>query len=194
MFACCARVVRGVFNLEMAATDDMLAIALDVRPDFCTLVPEKRSERTTEGGLEVRAGGLARARGRGAAGRGHRRQPVHRSGRRRGGSGASVGRQHRRTAHRLLLRRRAAIARIPSASFRVCRRRPGPRPIGDCGWGRATVWTTPTSGRWPALPHLEELNIGHGLVARAVMVGLDRAVCELRAAIQEGAASAQGGR
>ena len=49
--------VSGVFNLEMAATDEMLAIALGVRPDFCTLVPEKRAERTTEGGLDVSAGG-----------------------------------------------------------------------------------------------------------------------------------------
>src|ERR1700741_573614 len=50
--------VRGTFNLEMAATEEMLAIAQSVKPDFCTLVPEKRQERTTEGGLDVRAGGL----------------------------------------------------------------------------------------------------------------------------------------
>ncbi len=49
--------VRGVLNLEMAATDEMLRIALEVRPDFCTLVPEQREERTTEGGLEVKPGG-----------------------------------------------------------------------------------------------------------------------------------------
>ena len=43
--------VAGVLNLEMAATEEMLRIALAVKPDFCTLVPEKREERTTEGGL-----------------------------------------------------------------------------------------------------------------------------------------------
>ncbi len=48
--------VRGVLNLEMAATDEMLRIAREVKPDFCTLVPEKREERTTEGGLDGRAG------------------------------------------------------------------------------------------------------------------------------------------
>ncbi|MES1210180.1 MAG: pyridoxine 5'-phosphate synthase, partial [Pseudomonadota bacterium] len=42
-------------------------------------------------------------------------------------------------------------------------------------------------GAVAGLPHLEELNIGHGLVARAVLVGLDRAVVELRGAISEGA-------
>src|SRR4026209_1699636 len=42
--------VGTVLNLEMAATDEMVAIARDVKPDIVTLVPEKRQERTTEGG------------------------------------------------------------------------------------------------------------------------------------------------
>ena len=41
------------FNLEMAATDEMVAIATRVKPEVCTLVPERREERTTEGGLDV---------------------------------------------------------------------------------------------------------------------------------------------
>jgi pyridoxine 5-phosphate synthase len=53
---------RSTFNLEMAATDEMVAIALRVRPDVCTLVPERREERTTEGGLDVLAGGAGLAR------------------------------------------------------------------------------------------------------------------------------------
>lgn len=48
-------------NLEMAATDEMIAIALRVRPEVVTLVPERREERTTEGGLDVIAGGEALA-------------------------------------------------------------------------------------------------------------------------------------
>ncbi len=50
------------FNLEMAATDEMVAIATRVGPDVVTLVPERREERTTEGGLDVLAGGDALAR------------------------------------------------------------------------------------------------------------------------------------
>ncbi|MFT6267700.1 MAG: pyridoxine 5-phosphate synthase [Alphaproteobacteria bacterium] len=46
-------------NLEMAVTDEMLAIAAKVTPEFCCLVPEKREELTTEGGLDV-AGNLAK--------------------------------------------------------------------------------------------------------------------------------------
>jgi pyridoxine 5-phosphate synthase len=49
------------FNLEMAATNEMVAIATRVKPEVCTLVPERRQERTTEGGLDVVAGGEALA-------------------------------------------------------------------------------------------------------------------------------------
>jgi pyridoxine 5-phosphate synthase len=42
-------------NLEMAMTDEMLSIAMDVKPKFCCIVPEKRQELTTEGGLDVLA-------------------------------------------------------------------------------------------------------------------------------------------
>ncbi|MBM3335747.1 pyridoxine 5'-phosphate synthase [Candidatus Sumerlaeota bacterium] len=47
------QVVKTRLNLEMAATKEMVAIALDVKPDMATLVPEKREEITTEGGLDV---------------------------------------------------------------------------------------------------------------------------------------------
>jgi len=46
--------VKTRLNLEMAATDEMVNIAISVKPDMCTLVPEKRQELTTEGGLDVR--------------------------------------------------------------------------------------------------------------------------------------------
>jgi pyridoxine 5-phosphate synthase len=46
-------IVQTKLNLEMGATDEMQRIALDVKPDFVTLVPEKRQELTTEGGLDA---------------------------------------------------------------------------------------------------------------------------------------------
>lgn len=46
--------IKTRLNLEMAATEEMVTIAQQVRPDMCTLVPEKRLELTTEGGLDVR--------------------------------------------------------------------------------------------------------------------------------------------
>src|SRR5947209_4927013 len=45
--------VGTVLNLEMAATPEMIDIALGIEPDIVTLVPEKREERTTEGGLDL---------------------------------------------------------------------------------------------------------------------------------------------
>ena len=45
--------VRTHLNLEMAATDEMLNIDLEIKPDYVTLVPEKREEVTTEGGLDI---------------------------------------------------------------------------------------------------------------------------------------------
>lgn len=45
--------VRTHLNLEMAATDEMISIALDIKPDYVTLVPEKREEVTTEGGIDI---------------------------------------------------------------------------------------------------------------------------------------------
>ncbi|NJD90657.1 MAG: pyridoxine 5'-phosphate synthase [Geobacter sp.] len=48
------KTIKTRLNLEMAATDEMVAIAQRIKPDMCTLVPEKRLELTTEGGLDVR--------------------------------------------------------------------------------------------------------------------------------------------
>jgi pyridoxine 5-phosphate synthase len=49
------KTVNGTLNLEMAALQTMLELALNTRPDTCTLVPERREELTTEGGLDVNA-------------------------------------------------------------------------------------------------------------------------------------------
>jgi pyridoxine 5-phosphate synthase len=49
------KVVQGTYNLEMALSDDIIAVAKKLRPDQITLVPEKREEVTTEGGLDVAA-------------------------------------------------------------------------------------------------------------------------------------------
>ena len=47
------KTVKTKLNLEMAATEEMVKIALRIKPDLCSLVPEKREELTTEGGLDV---------------------------------------------------------------------------------------------------------------------------------------------
>ena len=49
------QILQTPMNLEMALTDEMLRIAEEIKPDFCCLVPEKREELTTEGGLDVKS-------------------------------------------------------------------------------------------------------------------------------------------
>jgi pyridoxine 5-phosphate synthase len=178
--------VQGVFNLEMAATEEMLAIALATKPDFCTLVPEKRQEQTTEGGLEVRSGGSLEAAVRRLL---------------EGGIAVSlfidpdpavVEASHALGAGTVELHTgdyARARARSPEAAKQLHRLHMAARAAGDRGLrlGAGHGLDYSNVGPVAALPHLEELNIGHGLIARAVMLGMGPAVAELRAAIAAGA-------
>ncbi|MEO8212828.1 MAG: pyridoxine 5'-phosphate synthase [Myxococcales bacterium] len=179
--------VRGVFNLEMAATEEMLGIAREVRPDFCTLVPEKRAERTTEGGLNVGGdGGLLGQVIEGLRGAGIAvslfidpdAEAVARSQK----LGATTVELH--TGYYC-----DAAPRSPDAARQLARLEAAARAAGNLGLrlGAGHGLDYSNVGPVASLPHLEELNIGHGLVARAVMVGLERAVSELRVAIGESA-------
>jgi pyridoxine 5-phosphate synthase len=180
--------VRGVFNLEMAATPEMVKIALEVRPDFCTLVPERRQERTTEGGLDVRG----------------RRAEVEAVARQL--TGAGIGVSFFVDPDPAVVQASAALGATtielhtgdychapPSSSEarnQLGRLAVAGRAVADAGMRLAAGHGLDQSNVGPvaALPNLEELNIGHGLIARAVLVGLERAVADLRAAIASGAA------
>jgi pyridoxine 5-phosphate synthase len=179
--------VRGVFNLEMAATAEMVKVALEVRPDFCTLVPERRQERTTEGGLDVRG----------------RRSEVEAVARQL--TGAGIGVSFFVDPDPEVVQASAAIGATtielhtgdycqapPSSSearTQLGRLAVAGRAVVDAGMRLAAGHGLDQSNVGPvaALPNLEELNIGHGLIARAVLVGLERAVADLRAAIAAGA-------
>jgi pyridoxine 5-phosphate synthase len=174
--------VRGMLNLEMAATDEMLRIAREVKPDFCTLVPEKREERTTEGGLSVGPGGqvekVARALAESGIGVSLFIDPeprvVEASAR------LGVGTVELHTGDYCL-----APARGPDASKQLQRLELAAREAGDAGLRLGAGHGLDYANLAPvvALRGLEELNIGHGLVARAVLVGMRAAVEELRAVI-----------
>jgi pyridoxine 5-phosphate synthase len=178
--------VRGVLNLEMAATDEMLRIAREVKPDFCTLVPEKREERTTEGGLAVGPGGQVEKVSRALAEAGMgvslfidpEPRVVEASAR------LGVGTVELHTGDYCL-----APARSAAAAKELQRLELAARAAADAGLklgaGHGLDYTN--LGPVVALAGLEELNIGHGLVARAVMVGMHAAVDELRAVIARGA-------
>ena len=105
-------------NLEMAATDEMLAIALRHRPHAACIVPEKREEVTTEGGLDAaRQHNHLAPMIRELVGGEHSRVAVHRARPAPDRSGAQPRRAGRRTAHRALLRvdgRRAGRRAAPN--------------------------------------------------------------------------------
>ena len=84
------QVLKTRLNLEMANAPEIIAIALEIKPDIVCLVPERRAEVTTEGGLDVAnhwpaLGRDAQAHER----RGHRSEPFHRAGRGANGGGGA---------------------------------------------------------------------------------------------------------
>jgi pyridoxine 5-phosphate synthase len=172
-----AAAVTTVFNLEIACTEEMIALAERLRPFQVTLVPERREEVTTEGGLDV-AGGAARlepalARMRAAGIRTSLFIAADRdSVTRTHDLGADAVEFHTgRYAH-------GAGDPAPLAALRDCSTFGASLGLAiHAGHGL----TTSNVGPVAAIPEIEELNIGHHVISRAVFVGLDAAVRELRA-------------
>lgn len=182
------RTVKTMLNLEMAATEEMLRIALQIRPDLVTLVPERREERTTEGGLDVRAqlDHVRSVRERldasgiptslfidpeedqvlAAIETGCAMIELHT------GDYAEETRRGHETHELERLARAAAYAHATKPELKVA-----------AGHGLTARNVVPLVAR---LPQLVELNIGHALIADAILVGLDRAVGRFLRAIEEG--------
>jgi pyridoxine 5-phosphate synthase len=170
-------------NLEMAVTAEMLRIAAEVRPADCCLVPERRAELTTEGGLDVLAQPEAlRAAVTELAGAGVRvalfidpdRAQIEAAAR----TGAPVVELHTGAY---------AEASGGAAATEVERLRAAARlgaSLGlevHAGHGLNYHNVQPVA----ALPELTELNIGHALIAHALFVGLPAAVREMKALMAE---------
>jgi pyridoxine 5-phosphate synthase len=183
--------VTTYLNIEMAATEEMTKIALEVRPDAVTLVAENPNEITTEGGLDVRANlSLVRA-------------AVHRL--REGGiitslfidpdpqqieAAREVGAQQielctseysdatigARAAHNEGAMRAAhELRRLREAATLAMQY--GLRAAAGHGLTYRNV------GAVAVIEEITEFNIGHNIIARAIFTGLERAVSEMRAAI-----------
>jgi len=178
------RRIKTRLNLEMANAPEIVALALRLRPDIVCIVPERRQEVTTEGGLDAagqeaalretrrrmnEAGidvslfiGPEAAQVEAAARLGAQFIELH--------TGAYAGRldsaprnqaELDRLAHAAGLARRLGV-RVNAGHGLNCRNVPGLH----------------------AVPHLEELNIGHSIVSRAVFVGLESAVKEMLKAME----------
>ena len=179
-------------NLEMAATEAMLAIAQKHRPHAACLVPERRQELTTEGGLDI-AGAPAHLRDFVAAlkSAGIRASlfidPDERQLRAAREIGAPVVELHtgaycdaEGAARERELRRIEAAAALADGLGLECH--------AGHGLGFETV------GAIAAIPTIVELNIGHFLVGEAIFSGLDSAVKRMRASMNKARADSQGAR
>ena len=178
--ALCER-TRTRINLEMAVTDEMIGIALRHRPADVCLVPEKREELTTEGGLDVTANREAVAAAvqrlsdagirvslfidpdaaqlQAAAAVSAPVVELH-----TGTYAEAVGDAQQSELERL----RAACVRGHELGLQI-----------NAGHGLHLDNVGPIA----RLPHMTELNIGHSIVARAIFVGLEKAVREMKQAI-----------
>ena len=170
-------------NLEMAATDEMVAIALRHRPHAACIVPEKREERTTEGGLDV-AGQVERLRPMVArlTGAGIRVsmfiEPDPRQLDASRAIGAPVVELHTGAyCDQEGAARDAELARIVTAAGHAA-------AIGlECHAGHGLSFDTvkPIA----AIASIRELNIGHFLVGEAIFVGFEASIRHMRALMDE---------
>ncbi|MCI0467112.1 MAG: pyridoxine 5'-phosphate synthase [Beijerinckiaceae bacterium] len=175
-------------NFEMAATEQMLDIALKIKPHAVCLVPEKRTERTTEGGLDV------------LGGREHLRPfnaELTRAGIRvslfiepaieaidaAAAIGAPVVELHTGAWCNALALGEEELARREFMRLAAAAACAGERGI-ECHAGHGLDFAT--AREIACLPQVTELNIGHFLIGEAIFIGLRAAITKMRAAMDEG--------
>lgn len=182
------REISKPLNFEMAATDEMVAIALHTRPHASCLVPEKRSERTTEGGLDVEGG--------------HDRLKIITDELKRAGVrvslfiepsldaldasrsiGAPVVELHTGAWCDAIAHGQTEKANHEFGRIRVAAARAAELGI-ECHAGHGLDYET--ARKIAGLPQIVELNIGHFLVGESIFVGMPEAIRRMRAAMDEG--------
>ncbi|WP_432822739.1 pyridoxine 5'-phosphate synthase [Trichloromonas sp.] len=178
------KTVKTKLNLEMAATDEMVGIALKILPDYVTLVPEKREELTTEGGLDVL----------------RNRAPLKKTVEllQQGGIVVSlfvdpdieqIKESHRVGADTIEIHtgtyceaRRADERKLELAKIHNAIRAGRKLGLGvNAGHGLNYQNVQDVV----ALGGIDEFNIGHSIVSRALLVGFERAVREMAALIRK---------
>jgi pyridoxine 5-phosphate synthase len=169
-------------NLEMAATEEMVTIALNLKPDYVTLVPEKRTEVTTEGGLDV-VGQLE-----------HLKKVVDRLQSAQipvslfiDADSAQIQASQASAAQFIELHTGCYANASNSSSVKKeleqlhqgCLEAVALGLRVNAGHGLTYRNVYPVA----ILPGMEELNIGHSIVSRSVLVGIDRAIREMKLAM-----------
>src|SRR5512137_78845 len=183
------KTVTTRLNLEMAATPEMVKVAWGAKPDTVTLVPERREELTTEGGLDVVVG----------------REALRRVVKNLRDAEIEVSLfidpdlDQVKAAHRVEAQvvefhtGRYCDARLPADRRRELAR------IVDAAKAAAKLGLQVAAGHGlhyqnvgpvAAIAEIEEFNIGHAIVGRAVLVGMERAVREMKERIAQGSRGA----
>ncbi len=171
--------VQTRLNLEMAATAEMFGIALETRPDIVTLVPEKREEVTTEGGLDVVGSTELMHKGIGQLRNAGIRVSLFidpeaeqiEASQKAGAEDVELhtgcyANTERGTEQDKEFERLVSAAEYANEN----------KLQVNAGHGLTYINTQRICG----LPHLRELNIGHSIVSRAIFVGITQAVQEMR--------------
>lgn len=170
-------------NLEMAATDEMLEIALRHKPHAACIVPEKRQERTTEGGLD-------------AAGLHNQLAPIVG---RLNDAGIRVSLFIEPDARQIeaAMQLNAPVVELHTGRYAQCQGEERAAELRRIADAAALAWKNgiePHAGHGltydnvvpiAAIPQLAELNIGHYLIGEAIFTGLDSAVRQMRALMNE---------
>lgn len=177
-------VVRTKLNLEMAATDEMVKIATDVLPDMITLVPEKREELTTEGGLDV-------------VSLSDRLKKVLEQVKKKG---IKVSMFIDPEEKQVRVSKEIGADMIEIHTGRYCdaikdkeREEEFKKVVNAAKIGKELgLGVNAGHGlhyhnvkRIALIPEIDELSIGHSIIARAVFVGLDRAIRDMLALIKQ---------
>lgn len=178
-------------NFEMAATEQMLDIALKTKPHACCLVPEKRTERTTEGGLDVIGGHdhlkpIISELKRGGIRVSLFIEPSMASIEAAKSLGAPVVELHTGAWCDFVAQGEAEPAMHEFNRLTKAARRAGELGI-ECHAGHGLDFAT--ARQISALPQIVELNIGHFLIGEAIFVGLIPAINMMKEAMAEGFAS-----
>ena len=180
------RALRGLLatrmNLEMANTEPMMALAVEVRPADCCLVPERRAELTTDGGLDVRAASSAVRKACERLNAAGIRvalfidpEPAQIDA--AGECGASVVELHTgEYAEASGAAQAHELERLRAAARHASQR----RLIVHAGHGLNYRNVQPVA----AIPEITELNIGHAIIAQAIFTGLPAAVRDMIALLQ----------
>jgi len=173
------RSVRTYFNLEMACVAEMLEIARKLKPEQVTLVPERREEITTEGGLDIATDPQRIRNAIDALTEAGIRVSLFIDPTR-----AAVEQSKKLRVPAVELHT-GSYSHHPESEHTIAALRDAAQRGADLGLAvhAGHGLTVHNVGPVSSIPEIEELNIGHSIISRAVFVGIDRAVKEMREAM-----------